>query len=213
MSHWTQTDIAELPSRVRANLINSIAGFKPALLVGTASASRDSNLAIFSNIFHIGATPPLIGLLVRPSPEGTARHTLDNVLATRHYTLNHITLEQAANAHLTSARYNRDESEFRACGFVEQWREDSHAPYVAGAAIQIGMQLVEHHLLSINQTHLVIGTVSAIYTQPELVREDGSVNLNGADSTVVAGLDSYHSTSDGQRFSYAKPNQAPLRQT
>ena len=68
-----------LPSRYRANLINGITGYKPALLVGTASAEGASNLAVFSNVFHVGASPPVLGLIVRPRPEGTERHTLDNI--------------------------------------------------------------------------------------------------------------------------------------
>lgn len=209
MADWSHTDIKALPSRYRANLINTIAGFKPALLVGTASATRETNLAVFSNVFHIGASPPLIGLLVRPSPEGIERHTLDNILETRHYTLNHFSLTQAARAHYTSARWNRHQSEFLACGFDEQWRDDHLAPYVAHAAIQIGMVLVEHQVLAVNQTHLVIGSVDHIYLGENLVRDDGSVDLVKAESSVVAGLDSYHSVCSGERFDYAKPDQRP----
>lgn len=211
MPDWTSVDITALPNRFRANLINSVAGFKPALLVGTANAAHLTNLAIFSNVFHIGATPPLIGILVRPSPEGTHRHTLDNILETGHYTLNHFSSGLAANAHLTSARFSQDQSEFSACGFEEEWREEHRAPYVAGAAIQIGLALAEHQILTINHTHLVIGSVTNIYAQDGLVREDGSVDLWRAKSTVAAGLDSYHSVSPGERFKYAKPDQQPSK--
>ena len=211
MPHWSHTDILALPNRYRANLINTVAGFKPVLLVGTANDARATNLAVFSNVLHIGASPPLIGLLIRPNPEGTQRHTLDNILDTEHYTLNHVSIEQAANAHYTSARFCRDQSEFSACGFDEQWRGDHRAPYVAKAPIQIGMVLVEHQTLAVNQTHLVIGSVSDIYTEEGIVSDDGAVNLTEARSTVASGLDSYHSVSEGNRFEYAKPNQPPRR--
>ena len=213
MADWSHTDIMALEGRFRANLINTIAGFKPALLVGTASAAQEPNLAVFSNIFHIGASPPLIGLLVRPSPEGTERHTLENILDTKHFTLNHFSPTQAASAHYTSARFNRPQSEFLACGFDEQWREDHRAPYVAHAAIQIGLELVEHQLLAVNQTHLLIGSIRYVYTADELVRPDGSVNLEKAESMVAAGLDSYHSVGPGQRFDYAKPDQPPRKKS
>ena len=93
-----------LPSRYRANLINGITGYKPALLVGTASAEGASNLAVFSNVFHVGASPPVLGLIVRPRPEGTERHTLDNILSNGAFTLNHITDRLLPQAHQTSAR-------------------------------------------------------------------------------------------------------------
>lgn len=213
MAHWSHTDIMALEGRFRANLINTIAGFKPALLVGTTSSAQEPNLAVFSNIFHIGASPPLIGLLVRPSPAGTDRHTLDNIVETKHYTLNHFSSTQAASAHYTSARFNRHQSEFLACGFEAEWRDDHHAPYVADATIQIGLELVEHQLLAVNQTHLIIGSVRHVYMADELVRPDGSVDLEKAESTVAAGLDSYHRVGRGQRFDYAKPDHLPHKKS
>ena len=75
MGDWSAQELEALPTRFRGNLINGIAGFKPALLVGTADAQGQTNLALFSSVFHIGASPPLLGLIVRPCPEGTERHT------------------------------------------------------------------------------------------------------------------------------------------
>ncbi len=211
MYHWQKDDLAGMEKRYRANLINTVAGFKPALLVGTADKNGLSNLAIFSTIFHIGAAPPLIGMLVRPNPEGTQRHTLDNIIATGVYTLNHFPLNRAEKAHQTSARYPRGQSEFSAAGFEIDWHDEFAAPFVAGSRIQLGMELAEHQLLTVNNTHLVIGRVTSVHVAPELVREDGTVNLAVAESTVVAGLDSYHSVNPGQRFAYAKPTLPPKR--
>ena len=50
MSNWTAEELEALPSRYRGNLINGIAGFKPALLVGTADRQGLSNLAVFSGV-------------------------------------------------------------------------------------------------------------------------------------------------------------------
>ena len=47
-----------------------------------------TNLAIFSQIFHIGANPPLVGILVRP--DSVDRHTLRNIRETSWFTINHI---------------------------------------------------------------------------------------------------------------------------
>ena len=38
MGDWSAQELEALPTRFRGNLINGIAGFKPALLVGTADA-------------------------------------------------------------------------------------------------------------------------------------------------------------------------------
>ena len=61
MGDWSAQELEALPTRFRGNLINGIAGFKPALLVGTADAQGQTNLALFSSVFHIGANPTSTG--------------------------------------------------------------------------------------------------------------------------------------------------------
>ena len=81
-------DLMNMEQRKRANLINSIGGFKSVCLIGTTNNENQNNLAIFNSIVHIGANPPLIGFFVRP--DSVERHTLANILNTEYYTINHI---------------------------------------------------------------------------------------------------------------------------
>ena len=81
-------DITHLERRYRGNFINALGGFKSVVLLGTKSMQGNVNLATFSSVFHIGADPALCGIVVRPNEEG--QNTLGNILATKHYTLNHI---------------------------------------------------------------------------------------------------------------------------
>lgn len=200
----TGEDIAALPQRYRAQLINCLPGFKPAVLVGTANLSGQTNLAIISSLFHVGAAPPLLGMILRPNPEGVERHTLENILETEQYTLNGFRIEQAAQAHQTSARYPRAASEFTQCGFSECYIEGFAAPFVTECLLQIGCQLREHQHLAINGTHLIIGEITLVTLPDHVVREDGSLNLSDIGIAAVTGLDSYHSVSLGQRYHYAK---------
>ncbi len=209
MNTLNDTAIAALPDRYRANLMNGIAGYKPALLVGSASPEGQTNLAIFSSIFHVGANPALLGMIVRPNPSGTERHTLENILATGCYTLNHVTAAMTAAAHQTSARYSRQHSEFAATGLHSDWVHGFAAPFVVESPIRLGLSLAEHQPLAINGTHLIIGKIEWLHCPDELIREDGTVDLVGADSHVACGLDSYHPVAPGKRFAYAKPDQTP----
>ena len=86
--HLNKNQIEQLEKQERVHLINSLGGFKSVALVGTADKNKNENLAIFSSFFHIGANPPLIGMIFRPSPPD--RDTLNNILETRFYTINHI---------------------------------------------------------------------------------------------------------------------------
>ena len=200
-----------LEQRYRANLINCLSGFKPTVLVGTRDLDGNTNLAMFTNIFHVGANPALMGLLVRPAPADTERHTLENIIATGDFTLNHVTASMLPAAHQTSARFPRHISEFTATGLTPEWFEGCKAPYVAEAPIKIGLRLVENQTLPINDTTLVIGEVLAICLPEEIVREDGSLDLTREHIATSCGLDSYHTTTSGSRYRYAKPDTAPTK--
>lgn len=59
--------ISEMDQRFRTHFINSLTGFKSLNLVGTVNESGITNLAVFSQIVHLGADPSLIGMIVRPA--------------------------------------------------------------------------------------------------------------------------------------------------
>ena len=79
----TYTALMEMEQRKRAHLINSVGGFKSVCLIGTIDNAGQTNLAIFSSFFHIGANPPLIGMIFRPSPP--ERDTMRNIIETGFY--------------------------------------------------------------------------------------------------------------------------------
>ena len=99
-------EIHNLEKQQKVHLINSLSGFNSVSLVGTTSNSAKTNLAIFSSIFHIGANPPLIAMIFRPSPP--ERNTLSNILDTGFYTLNHLNESIFKQCHQTSARYDKE---------------------------------------------------------------------------------------------------------
>jgi flavin reductase (DIM6/NTAB) family NADH-FMN oxidoreductase RutF len=199
--------IAALEQRYRAALINSVTGFKPANLVGTVATTGTTNLAIMSSVVHLGSHPPLLGLVIRPNP--VARHTLENILATACYTINHVGEDFFAAAHQTAARYPRDVSEFEAVGLEEHYIAGFPAPFVAQSRIRLGMRLREHHELAINGTHFVIGEVVLLDLPEGCVGEDGALDLAAAGTIALSGLDSYHRTEPIQRMAYAKPGMPP----
>lgn len=70
-------DIESMDKRYRTNFVNSLPGFKSANLIGTISHSGIPNLAIFSSVIHVGASPALMGMLFRPV--SVPRHTYQNI--------------------------------------------------------------------------------------------------------------------------------------
>lgn len=206
---FQKAEIEALPQRQRAALINSIPGYKPVVLVGTTSADGQTNLSVINSCFHIGAAPALLGMILRPAPEGTERHTLDNILETGWYTLNGMTPGMTQRGHHTSARFTREQSEFEACGLDAFWQSPVEAPFVAESPLKIGLKLAEHHPLEINGTQLLIGSVETLEFDKAAHREDGTLDLHALDLVAAVGLDAYHSVDSGQRYSYAKPDHPP----
>ena len=186
----------------RANFINSMSGFKSASLIGTVHEDGTSNVAIFSNIVHLGADPALIGFINRPL--AAAPHTITNIQRTKQYTINAITTEMIAPAHQTSAKYPAHQSEFGATGLSEEWIENFVAPAVKESPLKYGLELVEVLPITHNNTFLVIGAVQWVIYPPAILAEDGFLNLCDANIITSLGIDGYASTSMEQRLAYAK---------
>lgn len=189
----------------RVHFINSLSGFKSASLLGTSSGSGRFNLAIFSNLVHIGADPALIGFINRPRE--AAPHTLANIEASGYYTINHITEGIVRQAHQTSAKYGEDISEFEAVGLQPQVRGTFPAPYVSESQVQYGMRLEEVVPLRQNGTFLVIGAVEEVWLAEGLCLPDGFLDLERAGSITSLGVDAYYQTRLVTRLSYARPGQ------
>ncbi|WP_051275469.1 flavin reductase family protein [Aestuariibacter salexigens] len=196
--------IANMEQRYRAAFINSLSGFKSANLIGTSSSDGVNNLAIVNSVFHVGANPPLLGMIIRPHT--VRRDTLENLEATGQYTINHINQDILRQAHQTSARYEAEVSEFDAVGLTPEYGKRCNAPYVAQAIIKIGLQKKQVTELEINGTVLVIGQITEVMLPDNIIAGDGYVDIEKAGTVAISSLDSYHNTQRIERLTYAKPD-------
>ncbi len=202
MTTYQIAELAELPSRYRGMLLNCFTAPKPAFLVGTRGQDGKDNLAIFSQVFHIGANPFLVGILVRP--DVVERHTLRNIEATNVYTLSAVTADMVPQAHQTSAKYPNGKSEFEAVGLAEYRYPDFAAPAVENSPLQMGLELAERIDIKVNGTILIIGAVQWVRFGGE-VTEDGFWDAAAQGLVANGGMDSYYPLLAPTRLSYAKP--------
>ncbi|WP_025742700.1 flavin reductase family protein [Aquimarina pacifica] len=205
MNHYTLQDLTDMPSRYRANLMNSCTGYKPCNLLGTKGKNEKTNLAIFNSITHIGSNPPLLSFVLRPTT--VARNTYQNIKETGFFTINQVHKDMIADAHHTSAKYEDDISEFDKTDLISTYRNDFFAPYVDKSPIQLGCSYVNEYLIKENNTILVIGAVEHLYLSNELIHPDGWVQLDKAETVSSIGLDGYALPEVLNRFAYAKPDQ------
>lgn len=203
----TKENILDFEKLYRANFVNSLSGFKSANLIGTISKEGKTNLAIFSSVIHVGANPPLMGFLMRPV--SVERHTYTNIKDTEYFTLNHINKEIFKKAHQTSARYDKDVSEFEECGLTPDYTETIKAPYVKESKIKIGCRFEEEHEIKLNGTIFIVGEILEVILPDDVVAKDGFVDIEKAGTISISGLDSYHLTSRIARLTYAKPGVEP----
>jgi len=204
VKHITHDEIMNMEKQERVHFANSLGGFKSVGLIGTKNKNNQTNLAIVDSILHIGSNPPLFGIVFRPGV--VERHTLENILETGFYTINHINEKIHKQAHQTSARYDRNCSEFDVTGLTPEYKNDFFAPFVEESKVQLAMELKERITLSINNTVLIIGEVKDVYFPEDCLQKDGFLDIEKAASLTCSGLDSYHKTTQISRLSYAKPD-------
>jgi flavin reductase (DIM6/NTAB) family NADH-FMN oxidoreductase RutF len=193
----------------RAHFLNSLSGIKPVSLIATVNENGQPNLAVFSNIVHLGADPALVGFINRPLE--AAPHTIANVERTGVYTINHIHEEMMQQAHQTSAKYDASVNEFDAVGLTPAYMPTCKAPYVQESKIRYALQLQQIIPIERNGTFLVIGEVTDVMLDENLIEPDGFINLSKAGSMGSIGIDGYSVFEAPVRFQYAKPGKQAER--
>lgn len=198
------SDILNFEQRYRTTFVNSLGGFKSTALIGSRGADGNTNLAIFNSFFHVGANPPYFGFVVRP--DSVDRHTLSNIMDCKEFTVNHIAEEFYKQAHQTSARYDKEISEFDAVGLTEEYTNGHYVPYVKESSVKIYANFSQRIDVAVNGTIIIIAKIKEVVLPEEVIGLDGYVDLQKAKSVTSAGLDSYFVTQPLGRLAYAKPD-------
>lgn len=200
--------IQELDRTKRLNLINSITGIKPANLIGSISNNNDPNLAIFSSIVHLGSFPPLIGFTVRPTTK-VRRHTFENILENKEFTINSVGTSFIEKAHYTSAKFEANESEFEKCKLTEEYIEGFKAPFVKESTLKMGLKLKEVIPIKTNDTLLIVGEVEHLFLPDEIISEKGYLDLEANKTVGISGLNTYYDLKKIESFPYARREEIP----
>jgi len=204
MIHLKRQDFEELDHIFRINLINSCSGFKSANLIGTKSNLGIPNVAIFSSVTHLGSNPPLLGVIFRPVTD-VPRNTYENIKETGQFTINHIDASIINDAHHTSAKYDKDVSEFDITGLEEEYKNGWHAPFVKNAPIQMALTYCEEYKIKANGTIQLIGEIKDLFIKSDLLEKDGFINLSKANIVAINGLDGYAVPKLKERMTYQRP--------
>lgn len=200
-------ELSEWDSKYKLKFINSISGYKPAHLIATKSKSGISNVGIFNSVVHIGSNPAQLGFIMRPLT--VERNTYNNIIETRCYTINHVHKSFLKQAHYTSVKLSREESEFKVCNLKEEYTDNFFAPFVQESTIKIGLKLIEDIKIESNGTHLIIGEIELIDIEKDYIEKDGQLDLEKAHDVCVTGLNQYSSVKKFVAHPYARKEELP----
>ena len=201
--HLTPDTLAARDRNYRRNFYNTLPGPRGVHLIGTKGHRGTENLAVFSSVVHLGASPALLGFHLRPLT--VPRHTYHHIKAQGWFTLNTFHPAILQQGHQTSANYALDVSEFAATGLTPEYSAQCKAPYVKESQIKIGLTFEEEHHIRANDSYFIVGRVREIFVPERAVLEDGHVDHELLETLAVAGLGTYLSITDGQQLPYARP--------
>ena len=202
------SDIEKMDKIKRLNFVNSLSGYKSANMIGTLSASGISNLAIVSSVLHLSSSPALIGFMQRPTT--VARHTYSNIRDTSYFTINHIQRDFIDKAHYTSAKFEKQQSEFQQCELSEEYMDDFPAPFVKECLFKLAVSYIEEYKIKASNTIMMVGSIQSVYLPEATLQKDGNVDLNSMDEVCISGLNHYHRVSQIATFGYARPGVFPM---
>lgn len=186
----------------RINFFNTLSGIRSVWMVGTQNRAGVKNLGLFNSLVHIGASPPLLALIFRPHT--VPRHTLENISDSGLYTVNSVTRALMDKAHRTAEKFGAQEDEFEILGFTP-WYFAGHpaTPAVAESPLKILLRFAEKHLITSNQTQLVVGEVLDVYIDDDAaVKSDGSIDHQRLGHVAVSGLNDYYAISHIKRMEH-----------
>jgi len=204
----SRVDIENCPKVKRLNIINSVTGIKPANLIGTKSNEGLPNLAIVSSVVHLGSNPAYIGFVLRPT-ENVPRHTYENIIQTGYFTINHIHSNFIDRAHYTSAKFEREISEFDACGLSEEYLFEFEAPFVSESRLKIGLVHAESVPINSSNTIMIVGRVEHLQIDDKAIDERGYIDLDKMGDIGISGLNSYYELNKTKELPYARVNEVP----
>ena len=130
-------------------------------------------------------------------------------MQTKYYTINHIPSDYIENAHYTSAKFDREDSEFERCKLTEEYLFDFDAPFVKESRVKIGLKLEEMLPIELNKCVMVIGSIHHLWVDNVAVEDDGQINLELLDDVGIGGLNSYYNLKRIAQFPYARVNELP----
>ncbi|MDR2340489.1 MAG: flavin reductase family protein [Deltaproteobacteria bacterium] len=170
----------------------------PAYLVGSYDANLNPNIMTAAWGGILCSDPPLLGVSVRPT-----RMSHDGILNHRAFTVSFPSVQLALQTDFAGLTSGRQVNKFARSGLTPVKSPLVDAPYVEQAPVIAELRLFKTVELG---THtLFVGQIMDVKADPEVLAEDGSLDIHKVNPLVYDGA-GYYKVGDfvGQAFSIGK---------
>ena len=156
-----------LDPRERYKLLTASVVPRPVAWITSIDDNGSVNAAPFSFFNVFSEHPALVIIGIDRRPDGSIKHTVENIEATGAFTVNLADMGLAKAMVATAALYPREVSEPQALGLALASGTATAVPRLADAPIALECELFELRWLS-DYRHLVMGEIRALIARPGL---------------------------------------------
>ena len=161
-------DVAQIDAKTSYKITTALIVPRPIGWIGTRSADGVTNLAPYSFFNAVAASPPTF--VIGPSNTGR-RDTLDNILATKEFTVNVVSERTVEAMNRSAGSFPAGESEFEICDLQEVAAETVDAPLVGEAIANFECRCIQ--TVDLGDNTLVIGEATRIHVASRLIDDEG----------------------------------------
>lgn len=193
-----ELDAETLSARDVYRLMTDIVAPRPIAWISTVDEAGGTNLAPFSYFQAVCSAPATVVVAIASRPDGRPKDTLANVLASREFTVNHVTEAQAEAMNATAGAYEPGVSEWEhaeVSGSVLGRLPSAvvAAPRVAGALAAMECRMTHAIPLGVGRrgtpsTTLVIARVLRFWVASGLLNRDARGRLQPMDPSALAAV-------------------------
>ncbi|KAI0048882.1 hypothetical protein FA95DRAFT_1594857 [Auriscalpium vulgare] len=182
---------------------------RPIAFVSSVSETGVENLAPFSWFNQVSSNPPVISISCNNAGPGRYKDTLNNIKATKSFTVNIISEPFIEQANSTSIDAPSDVSEWIVSGLTKEPSTHVKAPRVRESAFSMEAELLQevpitHPATGATTTTLILGLVKYIHVRNDVLTEKGTVDP--ALLKAVGRLGDITYGRIGDRFRLKRPN-------
>lgn len=191
-------DFAELPPQERYKLLISTVTPRPIAWVVSQDEKGALNAAPFSFFNALCGNPPIIGVGIASHAPGRPKDTRANIKATRQFTVNLVSEENAEAMNVTAIDFDHGVNELAEAGLTAAPSKYVKPPRIAESPVAMECELVQIVELG-PETGLVLGRILAMHVHDDKVLDAQKHYIDTPNLKLVGrmhGADWYARTSD-----------------